>query len=263
MLLCRQSSWSALVLVLLWSGCAQRSVSQPPPPVAPPAAVLAAAKPAMPSGRILLAKVAGTVNRIMDGASTACTVNDVVPPGTKLSTGGSSSVVLVFSNGAIVELGADSELVLQEFQQVPFGATFKLSEMEEEPSRSQTVLALNRGELVGRVKRLRFDQGSDFTVRSPVGAMGVRGAPATFRMLFRPSGAGQAFFNLRCTTGNVLFHSSQPASPEGGVLGAGLSVPAGQEISIAVSVSQNAAGGLVVTPSGPFQSKPVSAAKGP
>lgn len=261
----RQPSRSAFVLVLLLSGCAQVPVPPPPPPppVPPPAAVSAEAVPAMQSGRILVAKVTGTVNRIMDGATTACTVNDVVPPKTKISTGGNSSVVLVFSNGATVELGEQSELVVEEFQQDPFGAMVKLSEVEEEPSRSRTVLALNRGELVGNVKRLRYDLGSSFLVQTPVGAMAVRGAPAAYRLVFRPSGAGQAFFNLSCAKGNLVFQQQQSATPEGGGRVTGLMVPAGQEIVITVSVTQNAQGSLAVTASSPAQPKPGASAKGP
>ncbi len=162
-----------------------------------------------------------------------------------------------------MRLGAQSELVVEEFQQDPFAAMIKLSESEQEPSRSRTVLALNRGELVGSVKALKYDLGSSFTIQSPVGEMAVRGAPAVYRMVFRSSGAGQAFFNLSCAKGNVVFQPPQSATSEGRGRITGLSIPAGQEIAITVNVSQNAQGQLMVTASSPAQPKPTAPAKGP
>lgn len=259
----RQSSRSAFALVLLWSGCAQVPVPPPPSPVASPAAVSAEAVPAKPSGLIVVAKVIGSAELTVAGVTKALRVHDEVLPKAKITTADDSSVLLVFANGATAQLGAQSELVLERFLQDPFDAAVKLSELAEEPSRSLTALALNRGELVGSVKRLRYDLGSSFTIQSPVGAAGVRGGLAKFRMVFRSTGAGQAHFSLSCATGNVVFQPTQPATSEGGGRVTGLSIPAGQEIAISVNVTRNEQGGLVVTPSGPPQPKPVAPAKGP
>ena len=56
--------------------------------------------------------------------------------------------------------------------------------MKQEPGTSVTKLNLTRGELVGRVVHLNVDKGSEFTVRTPVGAAGIRGT--IFRIIFRP-----------------------------------------------------------------------------
>ncbi len=211
-------------------------------------------------GRIIVKEVSGTVNLTANGTSTALAVNSPIPQNAKINTTANSSVALVFSNGVVIRLGADTELVVEEFRQEPFGGTFTVAELVEEPSPSQVRLALNRGELLGNVKRLRFDQGSSFTVQSPVGAAGVRGGhPAGFRMAFRPTGAGQASFSLSCTAGVVTFQP--PPGVDGGVRP--VLVPAGQEIAVTVKVTRNAQGKLTVEPAAPVQPKPVSPAKLP
>ena len=161
----------------------------------------------MPPGVVLVAKVEGRAEMTVNGQTSALAVDQQIPQAAKVVTYTDASVVLVFSNGATTRLGADTELILEEFLQDPFGATVKVSELQDEPSASVTSLRLNRGELVGEVKKLKYGQGSSFTVNTPVGAAGIRGT--TFRIVFRPSGTGQAFFSLTTATGNVVFQQGQ------------------------------------------------------
>jgi hypothetical protein len=225
---------------------------------------------------ILVAKVAGTVTKTLPGqASVALKQDDRVEQTAKINTGLNSSIVLVFSNGATTQLGADTELVIEEYLQDPFSEAVKVAELTAEPSQSRTKLALNRGELVGNVKKLKYDKGSSFIVQTPVGAAGIRGT--TFRIVFRPSGTGQAFFTLSTAIGNVAFE--QPAAGGAGGAGTpapgtptpgaavtgtgtatGIAVPQGQEIAITVDVTQNASGQMVVTvvPPPPAQTSTIS-----
>ena len=76
---------------------------------------------------------------------------------------------------------------------ISFGATIKVSELEEEPSPSRTRLSLSRGEVVVGVPKLKPAHGSSFTVATPMGAVGVRGT--VFRIVFRPTGTGNALFS--------------------------------------------------------------------
>lgn len=120
---------------------------------------------------------------------------------TIVKTGENSSVVLVFSNGASINLAHTSTLNIDEFTQDPFNSALAVGDAETEPSNSRTNLTLTHGELVGNVKKLK-DANSQFRVGTPVGAAGIRGT--TFRIVYRPTGTGQAFnFIMTTLEGNV------------------------------------------------------------
>lgn len=240
-------------------------------------------------GQVEVVKLSGKVDMVLNGQTTALKLNDRVPQKAKIVTAIDASVVLAFSNGASTQLGSDTELVIDEYLQDPFAETVKVAALTDEPTVSRTKLSLNRGELVGNVKKLKYERGSSFSVQTPVGAAGIRGT--TFRIVFRPQGTGQAFFTLSTASGIVAFEhpnagpsgattttpaQSTPApgnSPQadpaaqgqGGVSAsgtAGLPVPQGQEIAILVNVTQNAQGQLVVTtlPPPPTSTSGISAA---
>lgn len=215
------------------------------------------------SGKILVAKVSGKATKKVNGVVTDLAVNMYVEQSATVNTGaGDSSVILLFSNGATTKLGADTELVIDEFLQDPFAdlGTVKVKELEKEPSPSRTKISLNHGELVGDVKALLYDRGSEFTVQTPVGAAGIRGT--VFRIVFRPGTNGQAFFQLTTASGRVDY--TQPG--QGGANNANanaqtttttttatasgtaaVQVPQGQEIEILVNVTTNAQGQTIVT----------------
>lgn len=207
----------------------------------------------MPPGEVKAARVTGKVTMTVNGVVSDVTTGSLIPQTAKVNTQNGASAVLAFSNGATTQLGPDTELVIEEFLVDPFASEIKIADLTDEPTSSHTKLALNRGELVGNVKHLNKTKGSTFSVQTPVGAAGIRGT--TFRIVFRPNGTGQAFFQLSTVEGNVGF--TQPdangAPAAGGtttVTGtgtAGVAVPQGQEVSITVDVSTNAQGQLVVT----------------
>ncbi len=199
---------------------------------------------------ILVAKVTGIVTMTVNGATTPLAVNNKVLQSAKITTAKESSIVLAFSNGATTQLGAETELVIEEFLQDPFATMVKMADITDEPSVSTTKLKLNHGELVGKVAHLKHDQGSTFVVETPVGAAGIRGT--TFRIVFRPNGTGQAFFQLSTIEGNVAFGApgtgGGTATPGVTATGtANVAVPQGQEISVNVDVTVNAQGVTVVT----------------
>lgn len=219
------------------------------------------------NGVILVAKFSGKVEIVVDGVSKQAAIDMVVPPKARVVTAQGASVVLVFSSGASTQLGSDTDLLIEEFLQDPFAATVKVAEMTGEPSPSRTKLMLNKGELVGNVKKLKYEQGSTFTVQTPVGAAGIRGT--TFRIVFRPNGTGQAFFTLTTATGQVEFTQPNQNSGTGGTgnpdpnnpqqpttttttetTGSGtaaVQVPQGQELVIVdVQITTNAQGQTVI-----------------
>jgi hypothetical protein len=178
-----------------------KSAAQPAAPAAPQAAGTQVA------GRITAARVTGLVTLINNATKVTVpvTAKQLLEQGSTVSTGNASSVVLVFSNGATINLGANSDLNIETFMQDPFTAPINnVNEMKEEPTISTTKITLNRGELVGKVAHLKTDQGSSFTVATPVGAAGIRGT--TFQIVYRPSGDGRTFnFTLTTADGTVVF----------------------------------------------------------
>ena len=188
------------------------------------------------AGRIVVAKASGDVTGILlaDQTQRKLSVNDVITQNYRVLTGANSQAILVFSNGATINLGSQSDLSIEEFLQDPFDEKVTLGDLKEEPATSTTRLNLSRGELVGNVKKLHAEQGSSFVVKTPVGAAGIRGT--TFRIVFRPDASGQVMFTLSTSEGVVLFEA--PAN-------VGVSVETGNEVAVAVDVTVDTVTGTV------------------
>ena len=166
-------------------------------------AMLSAQQASKVVGRIIAVKVVGTV--------TVTDVRDPMRPhklvergevtsSQIINTGDDSRVLLVFSNGATVSLGAKSRLAVDEFLQDPFTQPVKVSELVAEPTTSSTKLNLIRGEMLSNVKHLRLEKGSSFSVQTPVGAAGIRGT--TFQIVYRSTGS-VASYALRMVEGKI------------------------------------------------------------
>jgi hypothetical protein len=196
------SSWLSLFAFLAL--VISHAAAQGPAPAA--AAATAAAATTQLPGTIRVSRVVGKVTA-EDIATKVVKdlANDVViGQGSIVRTEANSSVVLLFSNGASINLAAISELNILTFTQDPFAGTFEPSKETDEPSISTTNIMLTRGELVGNVKKLKKGGPveSKFTVGTPVGAAGIRGT--TFRIVYRPSGDGRTYnFTMTTLEGNV------------------------------------------------------------
>ncbi|MFT3782452.1 MAG: FecR family protein [Nibricoccus sp.] len=154
-------------------------------------------------GRIIAAKVVGTV-MVTDSRAPMKPFRLVergeVTESQIINTGEDSRVLLVFSNGATVNVGAKSTLAIEEFLQDPFSQPIKVSELVDEPTTSTTKLNLIRGEMMSNVKHLRREKGSSFSVQTPVGAAGIRGT--TFQIVYRASG-NVGSYALRMVEGKI------------------------------------------------------------
>ncbi|MBS0631833.1 MAG: FecR domain-containing protein [Verrucomicrobia bacterium] len=186
-------------------------------------------------GHIVAAKVTGTVTatNTTDKKTAELKTNDILFQNYVINTGANSSVILVFSNGATLNIGAESSLSIDEYLQDPLDKELALSDLKEEPNSSVTKLNLTRGELVGNVKHLHEDRGSSFTVNTPVGAAGIRGT--TFRIVFHPDSTGKIFFTLSTAEGRVLLSGQAPAS--GAAAQEIASVSTGKEVVINVDAT--------------------------
>lgn len=188
----------------------------------------AQAQQASAPGQIKAVRVTGSVTATKDGNTITVVNGTELAQGYVVNTERNSSAVLIFSNGATLNLAQDSSLAIDEFTQDPFAEEISISQLTAEPSASQTRLNLSRGELVGNVKKLNYDAGSRFDVQTPVGAAGIRGT--TFRIIFRPDGTGKAFFSLTTVEGNVVLAAGTVNLP------AETSVPDNKEVEVIIDV---------------------------
>jgi len=179
------------------------------------------------------------------GLRTSLAENAEIAQGAVVSTGKDSSVVLVFSNGAVVSLASDTELDVEHFTQDPFDTSFSPSTAKEEPTTSSTHLNLIHGELVSKVVKLNSAKGSDFLVKTPVGAAGIRGT--IFRIIYRvDTSTGKASFSLVTLEGRVAVTLAS-----GTVNARPVEVSAHKEIRVSVDVNVDANGVVTVSlPSG-------------
>ncbi|MDI1249722.1 MAG: FecR domain-containing protein, partial [Lacunisphaera sp.] len=182
-------------------------------------------------GKIIAARVEGDVQKVLsDQSSVPLNNGDQLLETQTVKTGKSSSVVLVFENGSSVKLGAESSLAIDEFKIDPLGETVDMGTLKAEPTVSKTSLNLAYGEMVGDVKKLNTAKGSTFNIKTPVGAAGIRGT--IFRIVFRPSADGKAFFTVSTADGRVVME---------GVTTQDIPVDSGKEVVVTVDVPEPAA----------------------
>ncbi|MFP6886032.1 MAG: FecR family protein, partial [Opitutales bacterium] len=100
--------------------------------------------------------------------------NDVLPPGCQVHTGANSEVILLFSNGTIATVGANTQMLVEAFVQKEFdGSDKKVGELLEEVSPSRMKLNLDLGELIVDVRKL--NRQSSLIIPTSVGTAGIRG----------------------------------------------------------------------------------------
>ena len=218
--ICRSILLCALSL-FAWSTAFAQAPATPPPA-------------SMVVGVIKAANVRGSVKKVnlVDKTESELRNGEVLIQSNAVVTGpGESSVVLVFANGSTVRVGNESRLEIKEFLMDPLQADIpNVAALTNEPTVSRTDLRLEFGEMVGNVKTLNRAAGSSFSVSTPAGAAGIRGT--TFRIVYRPTGNGQAFnFQLSTSEGVVLFEGVTA----NGI--AAVNVPLGQEIVLVATVN--------------------------
>lgn len=161
----------------------------------------------------------------------------------RTATEAPSSVVLVFSNGMTVQLKHGSELDVDSFMQQPWDQALDLGKLETEPGTSHTKLNLVKGELIGKVPKLKKGA-STLQIHTPVGVAGIRGT--TFRIVLRadPARPGMYLFELNTSEGLVVFEGSAPGATP-------VSIGANQQITLEVELRVDPATGRLVPASQP------------
>lgn len=110
------------------------------------------------------------------GATTPLQRGQEFSEGYTVITGDDSSALLLFSNGASVNVTPNSKYSITDFEQAAYDpALGSFLRLEKDPSMSTTNTNLDYGQVVGEVRKLALDKGSSFAINTPVASAGIRG----------------------------------------------------------------------------------------
>jgi len=130
---------------------------------------------AVEGGVRVMKKEGAPVEATMNGSPIEIQSGTILRQGSKIKTGTSASVDLMFDNGAVLEMKPNTEFLIEKFEREPFdagGVNYK--NLPEEPTESsKTRLKVDYGTILMGVKKLK--ETSEFQIQTPVGATGIRG----------------------------------------------------------------------------------------
>ena len=188
-------------------------------------------------------RVSGDVQLLDESTGAASPIKEgqTFSQGYTVTTGADSSVVLLFSNGSSIILNAGTNLSVAKFLQEPYDpALGEYSDLEGDPSQSDTLLKMDYGDIFGNVKRLRSL--SLYLIETPIGTAGIRGTTFRIRVerTFDPT-TGLTTERLIVTNADGTV---EVATIETG--GAFENIPAGTEITVEARVNVDT-GKLTIT----------------
>lgn len=155
-------------------------------------------------GQLTVTAVTGELSVRAGGNVRPAKSDDRVRVDSRLITGRRSLATLTFSNGAILELGPDSEIEVEELLQAPFTTSLKPAEWKAEPSVSRTRLRLVRGEARVSVKRLLSARGSSFAIVTAAGVASVDEGSLRVQVRMTEFGIGLSVVELTQGGGGVF-----------------------------------------------------------
>jgi hypothetical protein len=183
-----------------------------------------APEPSLPRpGTIVISDLSGTAAAVTSDQRKPLKPDDRLRVGASVVTERRSLVTLLFSNGATVQVGSESELEVEEFGQAPVSGNLKYAELKEEPTISRTRLRLAHGDVHVTVKPLKAARGSSFTVALLAGTLRLR--YGSVRAMVRMSELGLGVCNLELLGGAAEFE------PVGGKFAP---LPAARKLSFAI-----------------------------
>jgi hypothetical protein len=174
-------------------------------------------------GTIIVAELTGSGSAVNGDQRKPLKQDDRLRVGTTVTTARRTVATLLFSNGASVQLGAESELEVEEFGQAAVSGNLKYAELKEEPTISRTRLRLANGDVRGTVKPLKAARGSTFTLTLIAGTLRIR--EGTFNAMVRMSELGLGVCHVEVLNGAAEFE------PVGGKFAP---VPAGRKLTFAI-----------------------------
>lgn len=144
------------------------------------AAELATAKVLSVSGLVMRTEGAAFVK--IGGRESPLKAGDILREGDRLNSTEGSKAFIVFSNGSEITLYQNSSLSILAIEQEPYTSQRVYNELEADPSKSQTLLELDYGQLDGHVKKLTEE--SSFDIKTALGTAAIRGTRFSISLLF-------------------------------------------------------------------------------
>jgi hypothetical protein len=178
-------------------------------------------------GQIVITSISGEVALTVAGQRRPAKVEDRVRVDAVVATGRKSLATLTFSNGVGIELGAETELEVEELLQAPFVGNPKPEAMKEEPSVSRTRVRLLRGDMRLAVKPLKVSSGSALVVATPAG--NARVDQGGFYAMVRMTEAGIGMCAIELERGAAEFELPGAAY---------VKVPEGRRLAFAVEIDR-------------------------
>ncbi len=128
-------------------------------------------------------EVVGTVTKYSEsGAHSQLKAGDILTQGDSVSATALSSTKLVFSNGSEITVEENTSVNIAKLEQDSFGSGQSYEQLQADPSKSQTLLELNYGELGFHVKKLQ--KGSTFNIETPLGTAAIRGTKGFVKLFY-------------------------------------------------------------------------------
>ena len=194
------------------------------------AAELATAKVLSVSGTVIKTEGGGGSFKV-GGRESPLKAGDILREGDRIHSTEGSKVFLVFSNGSEITLFQNSSLSIVDLEQEPYTSKRVYNELEADPSKSQTLLELDYGQLDGHVKKL--SNTSSFNIETPLGTAAIRGTRFSISLLFTGNKLILSVSNFdglvdiltksssKVVTGNKAFGGGNKGGGKGGNNGGG------------------------------------------
>ena len=141
------------------------------------------------------------VKEAKDGSETPLKSGDILVEGDSVIVSGLSQAMLVFSNGSTLKVDERTSLSFKQLEQASFGGNKSYEQLAGDPSKSQTILELNYGEVDGHVKKLK--PGSVFNIETPLGTAAIRGTRFNVRLTYNPV-SGFMVLNIYNADGRLM-----------------------------------------------------------
>lgn len=139
--------------------------------------------------------VEGTVTKYTaSGDQSLLKAGDILSQGDSISASELSKADLVFSNGSEITVSEGTSVKIAMLEQEPYDGSQTYEQLQADPSKSQTLLELNYGQLNGHVKKL--STASSFRVKTALGTAAIRGTRFSIGIEFSSN-------QLRLTINNI------------------------------------------------------------
>lgn len=156
--------------------------------------------------------VEGTATKYAaDGSQSPLKVGDILKQGDEVTVTTPGSTKFVFSNGSVVTLKENTSVSFAKLEQEAFSNGQSYEQLQADPSKSQTLLELNYGDLDFHVKKLK--PGSTFDIETPIGTAAIRGTEGTVSLQYNAE-LGQFILKIVNKVGRVNVKSQYKGSIE-------------------------------------------------